>query len=350
MPIDDLPTPLMEHQTTVENALRRHMDKAAASGLPLYRMMQYQLGWRDKDGLDEVLSVSTAPRVLGALCLETAMSWGQGRDQEPFGLAAAAVELLRESVTVHEDMQSAEPHTQGRDAVWWVWGPAQAINVGDGLHALARLAVFNLLESGLSGDDVLAVVGDLDAAALRYYEGQYLELTFQERIDITVDQYAQMARAKRGALFGGALAAGARVAGASPEAVGAFRAAGEHLGLASQIAEDIALIWTEERESMKTGRLLNKSKLYPVVHALETGPVSRKRALGEIYFKRVMEPSDIEALRAILDEAGVRGQALDRAQSDAEMAIAMLEEVGLEPAAIARWREVAASLLSGPSD
>jgi hypothetical protein len=51
------------------------------------------------------------------------------------------------------------------------------------------------------------------------------------------------------------------------------------------------------------------------VYALETGPISRKRALGGIYFKRVMEPTDIEQLRAILDEAGVREQAMARAET-----------------------------------
>ena len=112
---------------------------------------------------------------------------------------------MYQAVAVHEDLQVAEPHMEGRAAVWWVWGPAQAINVGDGLHALARLALFRVQDGGLSADRTLAAVAAMDAGALRYFEGQYMELTFQERIDVTSKQYSTMARSKRGALLRGPL-------------------------------------------------------------------------------------------------------------------------------------------------
>ena len=349
-----IPEPLIERQDALEAALRTHVKEAVKSDLPLYRMMEYQLGWIDRDGEPAVRP--PAPRFHGALCLEAAASVGlsargaRGGQGESAGAAAAAAaaELMFQSVQVHEDMQSAEMRSDDHPAVWWTWGPAQAINVGDGLHALARLAVFSMGEHGDPPERVLAAVAALDGAALRYYEGQYMELTFQERIDVTEAQYLEMARAKHGSLVGVAAALGARAAGAEDDVADAFAAFGERLGVAAQIAADVAVIWGE---AAPAGMVLNKSKIYPVVYALEHASVRQKRELGTIYFKRMMEPSDIEGVRRVLDQTGARAYAEARAAEEAAAAIAHLEGAGLGADALERWRTVAEALApsaSGP--
>ncbi len=344
-----LPSPLAEHQDVIESALREHIDRAAASGLPLYRMMQYHLGWVGQDG-DEAPPV-TAPRFYGAACLEAAACLStRPRDLEAASSAGVAAELLYASVTVHEDMQSTGGEATEHPPVWWLWGPAQAINVGDGLHALARLAAFQLQERGLTAGQTLAAVGGLDAAALRYYEGQYLELTFQERVDVTEAQYLKMATAKRGSLFGGATALGAQAVGATEDQVESLRSFGERLGVAAQIAEDVALIWPRRAGTERSGRVLNKSKLYPLVHALEHSTVAQKRRLGNIYFKRVMEPSDLEGVREVLDETGSKEHAVDLARTMSNEAMQDLEQkAGLSPDALERWQAVASSQVAETS-
>ncbi len=330
------PQPLLDHEGTVDRALRRLFDGPATSALPLYRMMQYQLGWVSTDGTPEVGPLPE--RLHGALAVEAA-----GHDDEIVAAAGAAAELLYQSVRVHEQMQTSEGPGEGRSAVWWVWGPAQAINVGDGLHALARLGAFKLQDLGLAADRTLQAVAGLDRAALRYYEGQYLDLTYQERIDVTEAQYDGMVTAKRGALLGGAVAAGAYVAGASQAVVEALRAFGESLGLAAQVREDIAELWPPAGTA-PSGRVLNKSKLLPVVYALERAEVRGKRALGEVYFKRVMEPDDVDAVRTVLDELGARDYAEAKAAKLADDALRLVESAGLSAAALGRWRQVVDAL------
>ena len=56
--------------------------------------------------------------------------------------AAAAVELVQGFTEIHDDVQGGIPTRDGRDAVWWVWGPAQAINAGDGMHGWAGSQCF----------------------------------------------------------------------------------------------------------------------------------------------------------------------------------------------------------------
>ncbi|MEE8519162.1 MAG: polyprenyl synthetase family protein [Dehalococcoidia bacterium] len=336
-----IPAIVDDHRDVVEQAIRDQMERSSNS-LPLYRMMQYQLGWVDQQGAEEI--THTTPRFYGGVCMEASRADEATRQVGPEA-GAAAVELLTASLAVHEEMESAAQSADARPSVWWVWGPAQAINVGDGLHALARLAIFQLRGTDAPAELTLSAMSILDAAALRYYEGQYLELTYQERVDITEEQYLKMAEAKRGALLGAAVALGARTTGADEARVEAFRAFGECLGVASQIYDDVALIWTEGGAARDSGRVLNKSKLFPVAYALEHAAISQKRALGNIYFKRVMEPSDIPALRDVLDVLDTREKSLQRAASLADQAVALLKPARLSDAAMARWESVAAALV-----
>ena len=335
----ELPPPLRDHQPAVEQELRAFVEESAASGIPLYRMMQYQMGWMESDG--SPTPAAPPPRLYGALCHEAAQAIG---DAGATGPAAVASELFYNSVAVHEAMQVGEPHIETRPAVWWVWGPAQAINVGDGLHAMARLGIFRLQSAGLSPEVTLRAAGALDATALRFYEGQFLELTYQERLDVLEPQYLKMAEAKYGSLVGGAMTIGAHAAGASEATAEAFRRCGELLGVAAQIRQDEEAMWDESGPGGAAARVLNKSKLLPVVHALEKGTLAQKRALGEAYFKRVMEAEDVRNVRRVLDEVGAREYTRAKAEQVMQEALDALGPAGLSAEAAERWLAIAAYL------
>ncbi|MEK9658688.1 MAG: polyprenyl synthetase family protein [Chloroflexota bacterium] len=260
---------------------------------------------------------------------------------------AVAVELLAASVAVHQEMQLGAQGTPERPAVWWLWGPAQAINVGDALHALARLRLLRHSEAEPGAPDgAIASAHELDATALTHAEGQFLELTYQERVDVSVAQFTDMARKRRGGLLGGALAVGAATASAHPARVDALRSFGEALGVAAQMADDLAALWGEASEEGR-GRALSKSKLYPVVELQERADLATKRELGNVYFQRVLEPAHLDALRGTLERAGTRERCSGAVTQAREAALAALAASG-EPAG--RWAAVAASLTLIPED
>lgn len=325
------PDSLLAHQPLVERALRASLDLPNDPSLPLYRMMRYQLGWVDAAG--EERNAETF-RWLGTLCMEASASLGG--DPEQCTPSAAAIELLGESASVHEDMQTAQQQRAGQDAVWWVWGPAQAINAGDGLYALARLSILDTL-GGDAAARLPATLTELDTAALEYYQGQYHDLQLQERVDVSEQQYMRMARGKYGALMGGAMALGAVAAGADEATTQAFRDAGIAMGVASLIASEERLFWGEGGQ---TGRALNKSKLYPVVAALQYGTLTQKRALGGYYFKRVMESDDLTGIRAVLEESGARQRTQTAKDEAARSAIVALEQTNLTLIQLDGWGEI----------
>lgn len=292
---------------------------------PLYRLLEYHLGWTDEQGNPRP-EVPLRPRGLLALLVAEAL----GADFRPALPVAGAVELAFQFAEVHRDLHQARLERERRPAVWYLWGPAMAINVGDSLHALARLALFRLREVGLPPEQVFAFARTLDEAVLRLCEGEYQDLQFQERLEVSLSAYRQAASARSGALMGAGLALAGRAVGCSPAQAEALERAGVALGVALQGRQEVGEVWGAEADGVPAG-LLSKRKGLPIVLAFEEAPSRLRRELGTLYFKRVLEPSDLPRLRTLLEEAGVLARAREEVRREEETALALLQGAGLPP-------------------
>ena len=292
----------------------------------LYDVLRYHLGWTDEQGnLQENLAPLHFPSIL-ALSSSHALS-GDFRPALP---AAAGVELVYNFTLVHGDVQSGRPDGGDRPSIWWVWGPAQAINAGDGLHALGRTTTMRLAQRGISPQQVLQTVQSLDRACLVLCEGQYMDLEFQDRLLVTADDYFDMVRRKTGALTGYSAESGALAAAADQDTCARFRALGANLGMAWQISRDIQDLWGRQGDGMTAGNVLQKKKSLPLIHALATAPLAAKRELGNIYIKRVLEPDDAARLVEVLDQTDSRQFANGKATELVDQALHRIDEAGLD--------------------
>ena len=300
------------------NALEAEMKDVFASreGF-LYDLLRYHMGWTDQQGTPQ----DSPPRLhfqsmLTMVCCQ-ALS-GDYSDSLP---AAAGIEFVHNYTLVHGDVQSNRAVSEDRPSVWWVWGPAQAINVGDGLHALGRNTIMRLAQRGISPERVLPAVTSLDKACLALCEGQYMDLEFQEKLMVTSADYHDMIGRKTGALTGCATELGAIAAGAGDNVRATYQKMGQGLGMAWQISLDIADLWGRRDDGMTSSNILNKKKSLPLIYALENSPLADKRALGNVYMKRVLQPEDVTQVIGILDQAGARQFAESRARELAEEAL-----------------------------
>ena len=285
----------------VDSELRRVV---ATRELPLYSMMGHQLGWSSEPEPDARFT----PRKLGSLCLGTCATLG-GKVEDALP-AAAAVELVQNFCDIHDDIQSGRIDRDGRDTVWWKWGPAQAINAGDGMHALARVALLGMKERGFGPESVFEAIRVLDKASLATCEGRFMELEFQERLDVSSDSYLNMASLKTGSLFACATEFGALASGASSRVRDSMIDWGLGLGVAAQISEDLQQISVAlEEDGVPSDDLMNKRKLYPVVWSFEEATARQRRQLGDYYFKRVLDPSDAKSLARLVEAVGGTAQA-----------------------------------------
>jgi geranylgeranyl diphosphate synthase type I len=277
----------------------------------LYDILRYHFSWVDERGNPSPAS-ATPLHLPGLLTL--ASSEAVCGDHGLAVSAAAAVELVYNFVLVHNDVQAGRvDQSDDRPSIWWVWGPSQAINAGDGLHALARSMLIRMADAGVAAETVLDSLRSLDQACLTLCEGQYMDLNYQDELMVAEPAYFDMIGRKSGALSGCAARLGAVYAGANDATVPALQDWGFNLGAASQIYSDIADLWGSRGDGFTASNVLNKKKSLPLIHALETSPTATKRELGNLYMKRVLEPDDARRVIEILDETGSRTYAEQKA-------------------------------------
>jgi geranylgeranyl diphosphate synthase type I len=302
------PSAFNRHSDEIETELKSLIMEQS---LPLYRMMAYHMGWMDDQG--EQVRMNVGERIHSTLCVLTCAALG-GEISKAMP-AAASLELVHNFSQIHNDIQEGTP--------------AQGINAGDGMHALARLSLLRQAENGIPAELALRAMATLDTACLHLCEGQYLDLTYQERVDISQAAYFQMVEGKTAALISCATELGALMASANEKSIKAMTLFGQKLGIAFQIRNDILDLWRPQNtDTPPAGVLLNKRKSLPIVYALQTASGAEKRALGDVYFKRVMEPEDIEKVIEVLDRLGAREFSQETADALCQEAIQVIGEAG----------------------
>jgi geranylgeranyl diphosphate synthase type I len=278
---------------------------------PFYGMMHYHLGWTD-ESFEATRSQTGGKRLRPIFCLLACQAVG-GEPQQVLP-AAAAVELIHNFSLLHDDIEDNSPTRRHRTTVWKIWGEPQAINAGDGMFALAHLALQRLSEKGLPDDRVLAACRVFDQTCLALTEGQYLLGSGGAGV------------AKRYARFG------------------------EDLGMAFQIEDDILGIWGEEKVTGKpqAGDIRQRKKSLPVVYALQQEaslPVSERR-IHQIY---QWETIDEDAIKVVLDSLqalGAHQYARQMALDYHGRALAELEATGIENEGQDGLRELATLLVN----
>ncbi|MBI4790222.1 MAG: polyprenyl synthetase family protein [Chloroflexi bacterium] len=302
-----------------------------------YGMFRYHLGWADANF--QHVNVGAGKRLRPLLCLLACEA--VGGDWRPALPVAAAIELAHNFSLIHDDIEDQSEERRGRPAVWKVWGLAQGLNAGDGMFVLARLSLNRLAQAGFDFVKCHAISALFDAATLALCQGQFLDLGFETRLDVTVDEYLRMIRGKTAALISAATRLGALLQTDDERVIAAFARYGENIGLAFQISDDILGIWGDPSVTGKSAAtdILYKKKSLPAIFGLthpQQGP-----ALREIYGKERLDETDVLRVLALLDAARASEYAQHHADEFRAAALAALDDTGIKNRATARMRQFA---------
>ena len=290
----------VEAEDRLEDEIRAFF---AERDLELYRMMVWQLGHSGESGGD--IAVSIDRRLHGGLLLAVAQAM---HGDYVLGLKyAVSVELMHNFALIHGDVQDGNTERLGRASVWWKWGPSQAINTGDGMHALGRISLFQLCDLGEPVERVTAALEIVDDAVMKRCEGEYLDIAFQEQMTVSVDDYVDMLTKRVGSLYGASSElAGILSDGASKERRSALRRFGQSVGVIKQLVSDYnTMFGSDDRDPVQQGRIISKKKNLAVAYLFDTvKDPSLLRKAGEMYMQRVIDPSRIAELKQMVLDAG----------------------------------------------
>jgi geranylgeranyl diphosphate synthase, type I len=303
----------------LEEELQRAVAEVKEPGTEaLYQMLAYHLGWEGKGAGLEARGKRLRPVLLLMVCTAAGGDWQKALP------AGAAVELVHNFSLIHDDIQDNSPLRRGRQTLWNVYGIPQAINAGDAMLIIANLSLLRL-QSGTSLPVVTAAARILHQACLQLTQGQYLDLSYEDRSELSVDAYWPMVSGKTAALLAACSELGALVAQTNAARQANYRRFGYNLGLAFQAQDDLLGIWGD---GVKTGKsaesdLVSGKKSLPVLYGL-----NKKGHFADRWSRGPVQPEDVLPLARQLEEEGARSftqDAVNRLTTDALAALELAE-------------------------
>ncbi len=306
---------------------------------PLYQMMRYHLGWEDESG--NPFQGSGGKRLRPSLCLLACEASGTNALRAlP---AAAAVELLHNYSLIHDDVQDGDLERRHRPTVWKIWGKPQAINAGTAMRILANQALYRLVQQGETLEKHLQAQHLLDLCTLRLIEGQYLDISFEKRLDIGLSDYLEMVAGKTAALIACSLELGALVGSDDQSVVRSFKAFGMNIGYAFQIRDDMLGIWgAPEKTGKSNGNdILRKKKSFPILYAFEKSDGAAYTELVKIYQQDTVIARDRDRVLEILDKIQANEYAQCEADKYCNRAMLELAKLNISSSLMETFRETA---------
>ena len=242
----------------------------------------------------------------------------------------AAIETVHNFTLVHDDIMDNDEIRRGRNAVHVEYGMPTAINAGDAMLAIAfeRLVQAENLEP----TDVAPLVNRIAWMVRRVSEGQQLDIEFEDRLEVSEEDYLEMIEGKTAVMFWICAEIGARISGADDETIQLMADWGRALGLCFQLMDDVIDVLSDSTTLGKPAGsdIAQGKRTLMIIHALRQpdGPV-KDRLLKVLGKGEAVKPADLEDGLAALAELGSVEYARTMAESfhsDAHACLDRLED------------------------
>ncbi|OCX53535.1 isoprenyl synthetase [Mucilaginibacter sp. PPCGB 2223] len=257
--------------------------------------------------------------------------------------AAIGIEVFHNFTLMHDDIMDKAPLRRGKPTVHEKWDTNVAILSGDVMMVEANRLMM------LVDDSILRPVLDaFNETATGVCEGQQIDMNFESRDRVSVDEYINMIRLKTAVLLGGLMKIGALIAGASPADAALLYNFGEQLGIAFQLQDDILDVYGDPEKFGKQvgGDILSNKKTYLLIKALE---LAKGGDLAQLNHWLTLTDFDavekVTAIKNIYARLGIREQAEAEMNKYARSAMQSFKAINLPNERKAVLKEFADQLL-----
>jgi geranylgeranyl diphosphate synthase type II len=254
--------------------------------------------------------------------------------------AATAIELFHNFTLIHDDMMDKAPLRRGVQTVHTRFGNNTALLAGD----VMMIQAYHWL-SKVSGSAQTSLMPLFNRTATEVCEGQQLDMDFEQRTDVHLDEYLHMIKLKTSVLLACALQMGAIIGGAGQRNQELIYSFGLQLGLAFQVQDDYLDAFGDPEKFGKQvgGDILSNKKTFLLIHALQATSLSDKETLLSLL--QTNTPDKVAQVLAIYKNCGVDQWALSLKQQFLDKALENLDQIAVLSARKLPLRELAAFLI-----
>ena len=280
-------------------------------------------------------------RIRPRLCLTTYGIYSQ--ELTPSVLEpAAGLEVFHTFTLIHDDIMDRSPLRRGHETVWKKWSEDTAILSGDVMCIDAYKRVAKAPAAVLP--EVLAL---FSRTAAEVCDGQQMDMDFEKRRSVPMDEYMQMIGLKTGVLIACAAQMGALIGGAGKSSQQSIYDYGYNLGLAFQVADDYLDAYGDAAVFGKPigGDILNEKKSWLTIKAVELGADGLEEALAAPAVTPEEKAAKIARVKALYDSVGVAGAARECIAGLSAQAIQKAADAEMDAEGLAALKRFADSLV-----
>ena len=257
--------------------------------------------------------------------------------------AAIGIELFHNFTLMHDDIMDKAPLRRGKPTVHAKWSESAAILSGDVMFVEAYKMMIKVEDRILR--EVLDIFSDTASGVC---QGQQADMNFENRSDVSIEEYVHMIKQKTAVLLAGSMQIGALIGGAEKSQSRLIYEFGENLGLAFQLQDDILDVYGDPGKFGKQvgGDILANKKTFLLIRAKELAAQNKSTDLaGWLNGTSHNATEKIKAITSIYDSFGVRKLAEKRMEAFVTKALIALDKIPAKNDTKSLLRDFAESLL-----
>ncbi len=201
---------------------------------------------------------------------------------------AMAIEMFHNFTLIHDDIMDKALLRRGKKTVYQKWNINTGILSGDVMLVLAYQYFENYKPIVFQ-----KLIGLFSKTAIEVCDGQQLDIDFETRNNVIIDEYVKMITLKTSVLIGAALKMGAIVADANENQANSLYNFGLHLGIAFQLQDDYLDTFGSPETFGKQigGDIIENKKTYLYLKCLEVADKESKEKLQSYYSQKLEDNS-----------------------------------------------------------
>jgi geranylgeranyl diphosphate synthase type II len=237
---------------------------------------------------------------------------------------AVAIELFHNFTLIHDDIMDKAPLRRGMETVHTKFGESTALLAGDVMLVIAYDYLNKINSSYLS-----RVLHLFNKTAREVCEGQQLDMDFEKKDSVQLDEYLRMIGLKTSVALAASLKAGSILGGAGERNQNLLYEFGKKLGIAFQVQDDYLDAFGDPEKFGKQvgGDILANKKTFLLIHAFETASPAQQKALKKIMTDHT--PGKVEKVLQIFHDCKVDKWALQLQNKFLDEAFTHLEDIAV---------------------
>ncbi|MBL4655678.1 MAG: polyprenyl synthetase family protein [Bacteroidia bacterium] len=215
---------------------------------------------------------------------------------------AIGIEMFHNFTLLHDDIMDNAPLRRSKPTVHEKWNTNIAILSGDTMFIKSVQYI-----SKVRNDIIKDVLSLFNESALIVCEGQQYDMNFEERNDVSIEEYIHMIQAKTATLLACSLKLGAIIGNASDTDAQELYNFGINIGIAFQLKDDLLDVYGESGKFGKQvgGDIIANKKTYLLIKARELAQNSTSEELNS-WLESKENEQKVEMITAIYDQLNIR--------------------------------------------